>query len=115
MQFVSLPASHWCRLLTSVFRSSDHFYPTYTSRLSSSASLAHSHGKPFLAGEYDWTDLLYSKLRFAWFATAVPGAVSSGDLVLAGKEAKADDFEGCLDLRRVRKEEEAEAEECRGG
>ncbi|GAA6018402.1 hypothetical protein JCM10207_000880 [Rhodosporidiobolus poonsookiae] len=51
---------------------SDHFYPLYSSRLSSSASRAHSASKAFLVGEYDWTNRLFSQLRFAWFAMAIP-------------------------------------------
>ncbi|GAA5834208.1 hypothetical protein JCM11251_000571 [Rhodosporidiobolus azoricus] len=56
---------------------SDHFYPLYTSRLSSSASLAHSAHKPFLAGEYDWTNSLYNKLRWAWWAMALPVVIAA--------------------------------------
>ncbi|GAA5861819.1 hypothetical protein JCM8547_008564 [Rhodosporidiobolus lusitaniae] len=60
---------------------SDHFYPTYISRLTSSASLAYSHNKPFLAGEYDWTGSLYSRLRWAWFAMAIPVVLAAFVLV----------------------------------
>ncbi|GAA6041852.1 hypothetical protein JCM8097_004507 [Rhodosporidiobolus ruineniae] len=63
--------------ITTVDMHSDHFYPTYTSRLSRSASLAHSASKPFLAGEYDWTNRLYSQLRWAWFAMALPVVVAA--------------------------------------
>ncbi|BGP14890.1 hypothetical protein JCM10213v2_002845 [Rhodosporidiobolus nylandii] len=49
---------------TSAASLSDHFYPLYTSRLSSAASLAHSSNKAFLAGEYDWTNNIASWLDY---------------------------------------------------
>ncbi|GAA5906888.1 hypothetical protein JCM6882_006857 [Rhodosporidiobolus microsporus] len=58
---------------------SDHFYPLYTSRLSRSSSLASSspYSKPFLAGEYDWTNALAARLQWAWWAMALPVVVAA--------------------------------------
>ncbi|GAA5954988.1 hypothetical protein JCM3765_003153 [Sporobolomyces pararoseus] len=51
---------------------SDHFYPTYKSRLSPSASTAHSANKPFLVGEYDWTNQYYLRFRWGYFVLLLP-------------------------------------------
>lgn len=68
--------------------SSDHYYPTYKSRLSSAASLAHSGNKAFLAGEYDWTNSLYSKLRWAWWAMALPVVIAAVIWAWPGKKQR---------------------------
>ena len=58
--------------------SSDHFYPTYKSRLSSSASTAHSATKPFLVGEYDWTNQYYLRFRWGYFLLLLPALLALG-------------------------------------
>ncbi|GAA5927988.1 uncharacterized protein JCM15063_006052 [Sporobolomyces koalae] len=55
---------------------SDHFYPTYRSRLSSSAKVAHLAGKPMLAGEYDWTNQYYLRYRWGYFVLLLPACVA---------------------------------------
>lgn len=60
----------------SIFCSSDHFYPTYRSRLSSSASKAHSVNKPFLVGEFDWTNQYYERFRWGYFIVLLPALVA---------------------------------------
>ncbi|GAA5893365.1 uncharacterized protein JCM6883_007643 [Sporobolomyces salmoneus] len=55
---------------------SDHFYPTYRSRLSSSASTAHSANKPFLVGEYDWTNQYYLRFRWGYFLLLLPAVLA---------------------------------------
>ncbi|KPV77313.1 glycoside hydrolase family 5 protein [Rhodotorula graminis WP1] len=56
---------------------SDHFYPPSLYRLSSSASLAASAQKPFLIGEYDWTNRYYVGWRWAWFLLVLPAVLSA--------------------------------------
>ncbi|GAA5950817.1 hypothetical protein JCM21900_002027 [Sporobolomyces salmonicolor] len=55
---------------------SNHFYPPYKSNLASSASLAHSHSKAFLAGEYDWTNHYYATYRWAYFVLLLPAVLA---------------------------------------
>ncbi|GAA6060913.1 hypothetical protein JCM10212_003947 [Sporobolomyces blumeae] len=64
--------------IASVDVHSDHFYPTYKSRLSSSASTAQSGNKPFLVGEYDWTNQYYLRYRWTYFALLVPAVFAVG-------------------------------------
>ncbi|GAA5988757.1 hypothetical protein JCM11641_006529 [Rhodosporidiobolus odoratus] len=101
---------------------SDHFYPLYTSRLSSSASRAHSANKAFLAGEYDWTNNLYSRLRWAWWAMAIPVVLAALVWVMPRrwwpKEVTIRGVVTCGRCRRKgrkRKEREAAAGQARGG
>ncbi|GAA6008842.1 hypothetical protein JCM11491_003804 [Sporobolomyces phaffii] len=64
--------------LDSIDIHSDHFYPTYRSRLSSSAAAAHSARKPFLVGEYDWTNQYYSRYRWGYFVLLLPVVFALG-------------------------------------
>ncbi|GAA5848735.1 hypothetical protein JCM9279_002928 [Rhodotorula babjevae] len=56
---------------------SDHSYPPSLHRLSSSSSLAASADKPFLIGEYDWTNRYYVGWRWAWFLLVLPAVLSA--------------------------------------
>ncbi|GJN89919.1 hypothetical protein Rhopal_002908-T1 [Rhodotorula paludigena] len=56
---------------------SDHFYPPSLHRLSRSSSRAASAQKPFLVGEYDWTNRYYLSWRWAWFILVLPALLAA--------------------------------------
>ncbi|KDE09115.1 hypothetical protein MVLG_00830 [Microbotryum lychnidis-dioicae p1A1 Lamole] len=54
---------------------SDHAYPPYSYNVRKAANLAHSSGKVFLLGEFDWTNRYYFPLTY--LAVLIPAVVAA--------------------------------------
>ena len=63
--------------------SSDHYYPPYAYNLRKAASLARSHDKAFLVGEFDWTDRYYFPL--VYLSILAPAVLAAGIWLLPAR------------------------------
>lgn len=63
--------------------SSDHYYPPYSYNLKRASSLASSHSKVFLVGEFDWTNKYYQPL--VYLAVLIPALLAAGIWLLPAR------------------------------
>mgnify|MGYP001584472717 CR=1 FL=1 len=97
----SYPPSPLSRRLFDSCRSSDHYYPPYSYNLKRASSLASSHSKAFLVGEFDWTNKYYQPL--VYLAVLIPAFLAASIWLLPARWWPWHLSLGCCCCRRDRR------------